>query len=121
MDLAIQQTLQFWRTHHLGHDQTKSVVERVRRRLALEPAYSRKRTVSRLDESEVEPLVQTTYRRTAVVGGCAFDGLDFAEISGFARLRPPVVCVRLAHRHWSPLLPPAFWLLLATRGLSALS
>jgi hypothetical protein len=60
----------------------------VRRRLALEPAYSRKRTVSRRDQSEVERLVQTTYRRTAVVGGCAFDGLDFAEILAFARLRP---------------------------------
>jgi integrase/recombinase XerD len=50
----------FWRKHHLGYDQTKYVVERVRRRLALEPAYTRKRTVSRPDQSEVERLVQTT-------------------------------------------------------------
>jgi integrase/recombinase XerD len=60
LDLVIQQTLRLWRKHHLGYDQTKYVVERVRRRLALEPAYIRKRTVSRPDQSEVERLVQTT-------------------------------------------------------------
>jgi integrase/recombinase XerD len=60
LDLVIQQTLRLWRKHHLGYDQTKYVVERVRRRLALEPAYTRKRTVSRPDQSEVERLVQTT-------------------------------------------------------------
>ena len=57
LDLVIQQTLRLWRKHHLGYDQTKYVVERVRRRLALEPSHTRKRTVSRLDQSEVERLV----------------------------------------------------------------
>jgi hypothetical protein len=41
--------------------------------------------------------VQTTYRRTAVVGGCAFDGLEFADILTFARLRPE--CWRSAVAH----------------------
>ena len=48
--------------HHLGYDQTKYVVERVRRRLALEPPHTRNRTVNRLDRSEVERLIQATYR-----------------------------------------------------------
>jgi hypothetical protein len=88
LDFAIQQTLRFRRKHRLGHDQPKSVVERVRHQRALEPAYSRKRTASRLDQSEVKRLVQTTYCRTAVGGRCVFGGLDFAETLAFARLRP---------------------------------
>jgi integrase/recombinase XerD len=60
LELVIQQTLRLWRKHHLGYDQTKYVVERVRRRLRLEPSHTPKRTVSRLDQSEVERLVQTT-------------------------------------------------------------
>jgi len=56
--LSFRRLSAFWRKHHLGYDQTKYVVERVRRRLALEPAYTR--TVSRLEQSEVERLVQTT-------------------------------------------------------------
>jgi hypothetical protein len=78
LDVVIQQTLRLWRKHHLGYDQTKYVVERVRHRLALEPAYTRKRIVSRLQYPGVG--------RKAVVGGCAFDGLYFAEILAFARL-----------------------------------
>jgi integrase/recombinase XerD len=68
LDLVIQQTLRLWRKHHLGYDRTKYVVERVRHRLALKPAYTRKRTVSRLDQSEVERLVQTTYRSQSKYG-----------------------------------------------------
>lgn len=36
-DDVVQQTFHLWRQHHLGYDQAKYVVERVRRRLALEP------------------------------------------------------------------------------------
>jgi integrase/recombinase XerD len=68
LDLVIQQTLRLWRKHHLGYDQTKYVVERVRRRLGLEPSHTRKRTVSRLDQSEVEHLVQITYRNQSKYG-----------------------------------------------------
>jgi integrase len=65
---VIQQTLRLWHKHHLSYDQTKYVVESVRRRLELDPSHSRKRTVSRLDQSEVERLVQTTYRNHSKYG-----------------------------------------------------
>jgi hypothetical protein len=35
LDEVIQDTFRLWRKHHLGYDQTKYVVERVRRRLTL--------------------------------------------------------------------------------------
>jgi integrase/recombinase XerD len=59
---VVQETFRLWRRHHLGYDQTKYVVERVRRRLALEPSRTRNRTVDRPDQSEVERLIQATYR-----------------------------------------------------------
>jgi integrase/recombinase XerD len=62
LDDVVQQTFHLWRKHHLGYDQTKYVVERVRRRLALEPPRLRTRTVARLEYSEVERLIQVTYR-----------------------------------------------------------
>jgi len=62
LDDVVQQTFHLWRTHLLGYDQTKYVVERVRRRLALEPPRMRTRTVARLAYSEVERLMQVTYR-----------------------------------------------------------
>lgn len=65
---AIQETVRLWRKHHLGYDQTKYVVEQVRRRLELEPPRGRRRTVERLDRSEVECLVQTTYRNRSKYG-----------------------------------------------------
>jgi integrase/recombinase XerD len=58
---VIDETLRLWRKHHLGYDRTKYVVERVRRRLALEPPRTRNRTVERLDRGEVERLVHATY------------------------------------------------------------
>jgi integrase/recombinase XerD len=62
IDQVVQDTCRLWRKHHLDYDQTKYVVERVRRRLALEPPRTRNRTVDRLDRSEVERLIQATYR-----------------------------------------------------------
>jgi integrase len=62
LDAVVQETFRLWRKHHLGYDQTKYVVERVRRRLALEPPRTRNRTVARLEQSEVERLIQITYR-----------------------------------------------------------
>ncbi len=55
-------TTQLWRKHHLGYDQTKYVVEQVRRRLKLEPSGTRRRTVDRLDKPEVERLIRNTYQ-----------------------------------------------------------
>jgi integrase/recombinase XerD len=88
LDLVFQQTLRLWRKHHLGYDQTKYVVERVRRRLALEPSHTRKRTVSRLDRSEVERLVQTTYRNKSKYGVMIKTLFQSgARVSEFAHIR----------------------------------
>jgi len=68
LDEVVQQTFRLWRKHHLGYDQTKYIVERVRRRLALEPPRMRTRTVARLEHSEVERLIQATYRSQSKYG-----------------------------------------------------
>jgi integrase/recombinase XerD len=62
-DLAeiVDQTVRLWRKHHLTYDQTKYVVEQARRRLELSPPRQRKRTVERLDWSEVQALIQAVY------------------------------------------------------------
>jgi integrase/recombinase XerD len=64
----VQETFRLWRKHHLDYDQTKYVVERVRRRLALEPLRTRSRTVARLEPSDIERLIQTTYRYRSTYG-----------------------------------------------------
>jgi integrase/recombinase XerD len=46
---VIRDTARLWRKHGLGYDQTKYVVERVRRQLALAPPRGRRRSVDRLD------------------------------------------------------------------------
>jgi integrase/recombinase XerD len=68
LDEVIRQTLRLWRKHHLGYDQTKYVVEQVRRRLTLQPPHTRHRTVARLEPSEVQRLIQTTYRSRSKYG-----------------------------------------------------
>lgn len=68
LDVVVRKTFDLWRKHHLGYDQTKYVVERVRRRLALEPPRLRTRAVARLDHSEVERLMQATYRSQSKYG-----------------------------------------------------
>jgi integrase/recombinase XerD len=60
--VVIRDTAQLWRKHHLSYDQSKYVVEQVRRQLALEPPRSRRRTVERLDRGEVECLITGAYR-----------------------------------------------------------
>jgi integrase/recombinase XerD len=59
---VVKETTRLWRKHHLGYDQTKYVVEQARRRLTLQPPRTRRRTVNRLDKSEVERLIKNTYR-----------------------------------------------------------
>jgi integrase len=63
-DLAkvVRKTTRLWRKHHLGYDQTKYVVEQVRRRLSLHAPAVRSRTVERLDRAEVERLITSAYR-----------------------------------------------------------
>jgi integrase/recombinase XerD len=68
LDDVVQETFRLWRKHHLDYNQTKYVVERVRRRLALEPPRTRNRTVARLESSEIERLIQTTYRYRSTYG-----------------------------------------------------
>jgi integrase/recombinase XerD len=59
---VIAQTLRLWRKAHLGYDQSKYVVEQVRRRLHLAPPRSRQRSVDRLDRAEVDRLIQRGYQ-----------------------------------------------------------
>ena len=54
-------TSQLWRKHHLSYDQSKYVVERARRTFFLEPPRIRRRTVERLDYSEVARLIRSAY------------------------------------------------------------
>src|SRR5512147_1907761 len=63
-DLAevIRETTRLWRKHHLSYDQTKYVVEQVRRQLGLHVPMVRPRTVERLDRAEVERLIDQAYR-----------------------------------------------------------
>jgi integrase/recombinase XerD len=58
----VSETVRIWRRHHLGYDQTKYVVEQARRRLKLRPPAARRRTVDRLDKSEIERLIRSTYQ-----------------------------------------------------------
>lgn len=59
---TVSETVRLWRKHHLAYDQTKYVVEQARRRLKLRPPGVRRRTVDRLDKSEVERLIRSTYQ-----------------------------------------------------------
>ena len=68
LDEVIQDTFRLWRKHHLGYDQTKYVVEQVRRRLTLQPPHTRHRTVARLEPSEIQRLIQATYRSRSKYG-----------------------------------------------------
>jgi integrase/recombinase XerD len=58
----VSETVRLCRKHHLGYDQTKYVVEQARRRLKLQSPATRRRTVNRLDKSEVERLIRSTYQ-----------------------------------------------------------
>jgi integrase/recombinase XerD len=89
-DLAgvIRETARLWREHHLGYDQTKYVVEQVRRRLDLTPPATRPRTVERLDRAEVERLIAAAYRdggRRGLMVKTLF--LTGARVSEFVHIR----------------------------------
>lgn len=59
---VIHDTARLWRKHGLGYDQTKYVVEHVRRDLGLTAPRGRRRSVDRLDHRDVERLIQAAYR-----------------------------------------------------------
>lgn len=65
---VIDQTVKLWRKHHLDYDQTKYIVEQVRRTLQLSPPKTRRRTVERLDRAEIENLLQAGYRLQSKYG-----------------------------------------------------
>ena len=56
---VIRETARLWRKHGRGYDQTNSVVEHVRRQLALAPPPGRWRTVDHLDRCDLPRLRQT--------------------------------------------------------------
>jgi integrase/recombinase XerD len=64
----VSETVRLWRKHHLGYDQTKYIVEQARRRLKLQPVGTRRRTVNRLDKSEVERLIRHAYESHSKYG-----------------------------------------------------
>ena len=62
------ETVKLWKKHHLSYDQSKHVVEQVRRELSLSAPRARRRTVERLDRFEVERLIAAAYRRSSGYG-----------------------------------------------------
>jgi integrase/recombinase XerD len=118
LTVVIRETTRLWRKHGLGYDQTKYVVEHVRRELALTQPTSRRRSVDRLDSFEVERLIQTAYRtrsRQGLMIKTLF--LTGARVSEFVQVRiedlhldsdPPQI--RLVHAkagasRYVPILP----------------
>ena len=65
---VVLETVKLWRRHHMSYDQTKHVVEQVRRELKLSAPRARRRTVERLDRFEVERLIAAAYRRSSGYG-----------------------------------------------------
>ena len=65
---VVRDTVKLWRKHHLTYDQTKHVVEDVRRALGLAVPKERRRTVDCLDREEIERLIEAAYRRASRYG-----------------------------------------------------
>ena len=64
----ILETVKLWKRHHLNYDQTKHVIEGVRKELKLSAPRARRRTVERLDRLEVERLITAAYGRSSSYG-----------------------------------------------------
>ena len=62
LSAVIRETSRLWRKHHFTYDQTKYIVEQVRHELHVEAPTRRRRTVQRLERSEVERLVNSAYQ-----------------------------------------------------------
>ncbi|GEM50168.1 tyrosine-type recombinase/integrase [Deinococcus cellulosilyticus] len=65
---VIQDTLKLWKKHHLSYDQSKHVVEQVRKTMGLKPPSERRRTVDRLDTLEIERLIGAAYQQSSRQG-----------------------------------------------------
>jgi integrase/recombinase XerD len=82
---VVRQTTRLWRRHRLDYDQTKYVVEQVRRRLGLAAPAPRPHTIERLDRAEVDRLIAIAYRDGSPLGlmikTLFFTGLGSASLS----------------------------------------
>ena len=90
----IRDTSRLWRKHHLSYDQTKHIVEQVRRRLNLAAPVKRRRTVERLDRGEVERLIGSAYQNRSQEGlliKTLF--LTGARVSEFVHIRVEDLCL----------------------------
>ena len=70
LKMVVLETVKLWKKHHLSYDQSKHVVEQVRRELKLSAPRVRRRTVERLDRLEVERLIAAAYRRSSGLASC---------------------------------------------------
>lgn len=115
---VIQDTLKLWKKHHLSYDQSKHVVEQVRKTMGLKPPPERRRTVDRLDTLEVEKLIQAAYQQSSrqglMVKTLFYTGTrvsEFVQIEVrdvYFDLEPPQVFIRHAKGGsdgYVPLLP----------------
>ena len=68
MTEVLRETTKLWRKHHLSYDQSRYVVEQVRRALQLSAPRERRRTVARLDKHEVGRLIEAAYRKGSHYG-----------------------------------------------------
>jgi integrase/recombinase XerD len=59
---VIQETFKLWRKHHLSYQQTKYVVEQVRKQLELKAQKSGRSVVNRLSKAEADKLIDFAYR-----------------------------------------------------------
>lgn len=107
--LVAQETTKLWRKHHLTYDQTKQVVAQARHALQLRPPQARRRTVERLDRTEVAALIDAAYRRSSrhglVVKTLFYTG---ARVSEFIHIQVPDLHLNLA--------PPQIYLAHAKGG-----
>jgi integrase/recombinase XerD len=91
LEWVIGETTRLWRKAHLDYDQTKYVVERVRRALELTQPSNRRRTVERLSAQEIEQLLEAAYRlnQKKPVYGLMLKTLFYtgARVSEFVNLR----------------------------------
>lgn len=65
LEAVIRETAKLWRKAHLDYDQSKYLVERVRRMLDLAPPAKRRRVVERLSPEAVSRLLEAAYRLNA--------------------------------------------------------
>ncbi|MDQ3396759.1 MAG: site-specific integrase [Deinococcota bacterium] len=106
---VIRETTRLWRRNHLSYDQSRYVIEQVRRELELSRPKERRRTVARLDRFEVERLIEAAYRKGSryglMVKTLFYTG---ARVSEFVNIKAPDLYLDLE--------PPQVYLAVAKGG-----